>query len=231
MKKLLAAVVFLSVPIWLTLGYAIHLTTPEAATAEINPETAVNATVSLHNENGVVNCSGVIIDPHYIMTNAHCVLGEHEARVGYRGMMEPLPATVVFRGSPDDVDVAVLRVNEPAPYAPIPVRCSAPVYGEEIAVIGHPFRLRWTTTWGRISHQDPVRKSKWLVSGMINPGNSGGTVHDAYGRLIAISTDMVAYQSGFRGPSGHTGISGVTALSAVCQDFYAMGFLTVEKEG
>lgn len=186
---------------------------------------ATNATVALVNDKGRAVCSGVILSEHYVLTNAHCVLNKTDVNVAYHDMDASRAAVVIYRGSPQDVDVAVLRVNEGNPYTPIPVRCTAPEYGEEIIVIGHPFGVTWTTTWGRVSHQDPKRDSRWLVNAMINPGNSGGTVLDNEGNLLAISTDMMAYRAGISGPSGHTGISGVTALSAVCQSFRSMGVM------
>lgn len=190
-------------------------------------EVATNATVALVTEKGRAVCSGVILSDFYVLTNAHCVVNKTAVNIAYHDVEGAREGVVIYRGTPGDVDVAILRVNEGNAHAPLPVRCTEPRYGEEIIVIGHPFGVAWTTTWGRVSHHDPNRESRWIVNAMINPGNSGGTVLDNEGNLLAISTDMMAYQSGLSGPTGHTGVSGVTALSAVCESFKKMGVLRV----
>ncbi|MFA1545053.1 VMAP-C domain-containing protein [Actinomadura chokoriensis] len=139
-----------------------------------------------------------------LLTCAHTVHGLEEARVGFPGLMEDLPARVVRRGgwrrAGDLGDVAVLELAAPVPLAP--ARLAAPgkardlaAAGREFGVCGFPRRsdgderhatVRTNPVW--------VRRREWwelrAVDGSLEKGYSGSAVYDmSTGEVIGMMSD------------------------------------------
>lgn len=140
-----------------------------------------------------------------LLTCAHTVHGLDEARVGFPGLLEDLPADVVRRGEwrreGDPGDVAVLELRRPVPYEP--ARLAAPddlhehaLGGRTFAVCGFPRRKDGNERHAHVTtspHRD-MRREWWeLKTGpgdWLEEGYSGSAVYDAAtGEVIGMVTN------------------------------------------
>jgi S1-C subfamily serine protease len=104
-------------------------------------------------------------------------------------------ATVV--GSDKYSDVAVIKIRGVSNLKPLPLADSdALVAGEPVIVVGNPFEIFETMTYGVISRtrgMTEVSGFDWWVSNLIlfdaaaNPGNSGGPLFNNEGQVIGIA--------------------------------------------
>ena len=144
--------------------------------------------------------SGFVIEPGYVVTNAHVVAGVGSPEVQQPHEGEAFPATTVLFD--DDLDIAVLRVDgSPGPdldLLPEPLDRGAvgavlgypgggPLRGEPAAV-RQPLR-----PLGRdIYNDDEVRRDLYELQATVRPGNSGGPFvtpdGDVAGVVFAAST-------------------------------------------
>ncbi|MBI3025468.1 MAG: trypsin-like peptidase domain-containing protein [Candidatus Tectomicrobia bacterium] len=133
----------------------------------------------------------VVGEEGYILTNHHVIKEGTDPRVKLHGG-EELPATVV--GVDEKTDLALLKVDPPAPLRPAPLGDSDRVeVGEWVLAIGSPFGLAQSVSAGIIS-----AKNRNLGEGpyddylqtdaTINPGNSGGPLANSRGEVIGINT-------------------------------------------
>lgn len=142
----------------------------------------------------------------HIVTNYHVVANASELGVVIdRGQV--IPARVV--GSAPWADLAVLELRTvPDQLTPIPVGTSADLkVGQDVFAIGNPFGLSHTMTKGIVSALDrnlPTASGR-EVGGVIqtdtaiNPGNSGGPLIDSAGRLIGVTSAILAPSGAFAG--------------------------------
>jgi Trypsin-like serine proteases, typically periplasmic, contain C-terminal PDZ domain len=145
--------------------------------------------------------SGVIYSSDgYILTNAHVVQGASKVYV-HLPDGRSMPAGVM--GSEAQQDLAVLRVSER--HLPVAHLYSGKVrVGQLVLAIGNPFGLDFTVTSGMISALErslPINEQSSLkhliqTDTSINPGNSGGPLVDIHGRVIGITTAILAYGQG-----------------------------------
>ncbi|GAA4224363.1 trypsin-like peptidase domain-containing protein [Actinomadura meridiana] len=146
-----------------------------------------------------------LVTPTRLLTCAHTVQGLDEARIGFPGLSEGLPARVVrcgdWRREGDMGDIAVLELREPVPYAP--ARLAAPdelheysSRGRTFGVCGFPRRFdenerhaTVTTSPSRVMRQEWLEirtaRGEWLEEGY-----SGSAVYDtATGEVIGMVTN------------------------------------------
>lgn len=132
--------------------------------------------------------SGFFVSPDTLLTNAH-VVHDFSTVVLRPGGGDPVFARVLT--SARDVDLAVLRLDRPAPgQVWLPLGSPPGVQlGAEVIAIGSPLGLQNTVTRGIVSGMRTVRNVKLLqTDAAINPGNSGGPLIDRYGRVIGVTT-------------------------------------------
>ena len=144
--------------------------------------------------------SGFVIDPAgYIVTNNHVVGDADKIIVGFSDGTQ-LPARVI--GTDDLTDVALIKVNPPAPLAYVTWGDSRVLeIGDWIIAAGNPFGLGGSVTAGIVS-----ARGRDLGAGPfddfiqldapINPGNSGGPVFDTDGRVVGVNTAIVSPTGG-----------------------------------
>lgn len=135
-------------------------------------------------------------DDGMIVTNYHVLEGGASFVVSFRGMPEPMKATVI--GLAPEYDLAVLQVDAPKEkLAPIPIGSSNDLQvGQSAMAIGFPFGLDHTLTTGVVSALgrrmgspgNRVIEDVIQIDAAINPGNSGGPLLDSAGRLIGVNT-------------------------------------------
>lgn len=148
--------------------------------------------------------SGVLFDSHgRAITNAHVVEGaKPDGIVAILSDGRRFPAAVEFADR--TVDIAVLRLVTTNPL-PVAELVSAPVkVGQLVVAIGNPFGLSWTVTAGVVSavgRSMPIGPAVEMTDLIqtdtpINPGNSGGPLVDARGRVVGITTAVMANARG-----------------------------------
>ncbi len=144
--------------------------------------------------------SGFIIDPSgVIVTNNHVVGHADRITVALSNGTE-LPARVL--GSDDLTDIAVIKVNPPAPLAAVSWGSSSQAeVGDWILAAGNPFGLGGSVTAGIISARGRDIQSGPFddflqLDAPINPGNSGGPTFNMAGQVIGVNTAIVSPTGG-----------------------------------
>lgn len=149
--------------------------------------------------------SGFIVAPDgLIVTNSHVVYGAQSLTVTLdNGTIRP--ARVV--GQDPIFDIAVIQIttesNERLPLVEFGDSGAAQV-GDEVVTIGYPLGLDQTLTRGVISAlnrllpEGPLSLSRSMIQtdAPINPGNSGGPLLDRCGKVIGMTTEIVAEAQG-----------------------------------
>jgi len=144
--------------------------------------------------------SGFIIDPSgVIVTNKHVVDHADKIVVSLTDGRQ-LPARVL--GTDELTDVAVIKIDAPAPLASVAWGDSRQVeVGDWILVAGNPFGLGGSVTAGIVSAEGRDLGSgpfdNFLqLDAPINPGNSGGPIFNMDGQVIGVSTAIVSPSGG-----------------------------------
>lgn len=131
-----------------------------------------------------VTGSGVVIDGHRILTNAHVVGYASQVQIQANGAGDKIPATVlaISRG----MDLALLKIDDESffdSHKPVPRANVLPDVRDAVLAYGYPTGgTSLSITKGIVSRIEFVRYN-YPVSGLriqidaaINPGNSGGPV-------------------------------------------------------
>lgn len=190
-------------------------------------------TVLVKKDSGTVIGSGFVYSSDgYIVTNHHVIEGLYgtENAIVQVVLADGTALDAALIGSDEDSDVGVLRIAPEKTPAPVTFGSSAALLtGDEVVVIGTPYRLEMagTATFGSVS--DPKRvlpitdiannfvKKMVLVQtdASINPGNSGGPVFDMYGRVIGVAVMKVTQVQGtvFEGVGFALPIDGVRTVA------------------
>ena len=125
--------------------------------------------------------SGFLVEPNYVVTNAHVVAGVGSPQVQPQDGAS-IPATTVLFD--DDLDLAVLRI-ESNPASDLSLLGEQVDRGTGGAVVGYPGGGTLTGTdaavlqvlsaegWD-IYNQDRVRREVYELQAVVRPGNSGG---------------------------------------------------------
>ena len=174
--------------------------TSQLPPVNVLPE-AVNATMALVGDGGMVYCSGVISD-RLLITAAHCVDDNETTTAGYRGIGDTVGATHVFDTIYFDEaqDLAILRPQKHQLPEGRPLAPAAPYDGDRVVVVGHPGGLTWTITEGIVSRSSRYSglgaTQHWMqMSAPIWFGNSGGPVFNTYGEVVGIASFIVHGQA------------------------------------
>ncbi len=153
--------------------------------------------------------SGFVWDTSgHVVTNLHVVRDAWDLRVRLADLSD-WPATVV--GFDEDKDLAVLHLDAPAEHlVPVAIGNSSELrVGQTAFSLGNPFGLSSTLTQGIISAvgrtirsgtgQGRIIQDVIQTDAAINPGNSGGPLLDSDGRVIGVTTAVVAETTGGAG--------------------------------
>lgn len=139
--------------------------------------------------------SGIIVRADgVVLTNAHVVGDSRTVEVG---LADGRTLTGQVAGRDPSIDVAVVRVQaQSLPAAPLGDSDKLEV-GQSAIAIGNPLGLDRTVTSGVVSavNRDPRGLSlDGLIQtdAAISPGNSGGPLVDSRGRVIGITTAVIA---------------------------------------
>src|SRR5213596_494020 len=146
--------------------------------------------------------SGVIVtNEGHIITNTHVVDQVDEIEVQLSDGRTKKARVI---GSDSQVDLAVLKIDEPG-VKPLKLGDSDAVQaGDMVLAIGNPFGFEETVTEGIISSKGcPNRVDGFgdflQTDAAINPGNSGGPLINLSGEVIGINTAIISRTGGSQG--------------------------------
>src|SRR5438128_3066983 len=151
--------------------------------------------------------SGVIVtNEGHIITNNHVVTDRQGNAVDQIEVQLSDGRTKKARlvGADDQVDVAVLKIDEPG-LKPLKLADSDTVQpGDFVLAIGNPLGFEETVTDGIISSKGRPNRSDFFAdllqtNAAINPGNSGGPLINLRGEVIGINTVIASTTGGSQG--------------------------------
>src|SRR5881628_2107279 len=146
--------------------------------------------------------SGVIVtNEGHIITNNHVVDQVDEIEVQLSDGQTKKARLV---GSDADVDLAVLKIDDPG-VKPLKFADSDAVQaGDFVLAIGNPFGFEKTVTDGIVSSKGRPNRADVFgdliqTNAAINPGNSGGPLINLRGEVIGINTAIISRSGGSQG--------------------------------
>lgn len=151
-------------------------------------------------QGGAASGSGIVLDDKgHILTNNHVVDGAGSLVVRNPETGAKVTAQIVGR-SPCD-DLAVIKVNDPAPFKPADLGTTKDIkQGSQAYAVGFPGTpseqfgsARLSITGGLVSKLDAQYDEYGLqnliqMDVAINHGNSGGPLIDSHGKVVGINT-------------------------------------------
>lgn len=146
--------------------------------------------------------SGVIVtNEGHIITNNHVVDQVDDIEVQ---LADGRTKKARLVGSDSEVDLAVLKVDEPG-LKPLKLGDSDAVQaGDMVLAVGNPFGFEETVTQGIISSKGRKNRTDGFgdflqTDAAINPGNSGGPLVNLTGEVIGINTAIISRTGGSQG--------------------------------
>jgi serine protease Do len=146
--------------------------------------------------------SGVVVTSEgHIITNNHVVDQVDEIEVQ---LSDGKTKKAKLIGSDAQVDLAVLKIDEPG-LKPLKFGDSDAVQaGDFVVAIGNPFGFEETVTDGIISSKGRPNRADGFgdylqTNAAINPGNSGGPLVNLRGEIIGINTAIISRSGGSQG--------------------------------
>ena len=146
--------------------------------------------------------SGVIVtNEGHIITNNHVVDQVDDIEVQ---LADGRTKKARLIGSDAEVDLAVLKIDEPG-LKPLKLGDSDAVQaGDMVLAVGNPFGFEETVTQGIISSKGRKNRADTFgdllqTDAAINPGNSGGPLINLAGEVIGINTAIISRTGGSQG--------------------------------
>jgi serine protease Do len=152
--------------------------------------------------------TGFFVDENKIVTNHHVVDGQGQIFVTSSNSQRKYNAEIIHY----DViaDIAVIRIVDWDVFKKneMPVNLSfgnsdKTKQGDKVVVVGHPWGLTWTVSEGILSakHRRAGQNPKFMdqVDANVFQGNSGGPIFNEDGKVICVSTMMLAMEGGSYG--------------------------------
>lgn len=127
-----------------------------------------------------------------VLTNEHLVRDNREVIVEAVDIPRQM-AKVVYWDAHYDIAFLQLAQRYDAPELTFRT-ADEPRAGEKVLAIGHPFGLRFSSTFGILSnnHRPQADFYHYQHDAALNPGNSGGPLIDSQGRVIGMNTFDIA---------------------------------------
>ena len=137
----------------------------------------------------------------YVLTNSH--VARAAGSLGVR-LADGVSLAGELVGADDHTDLAVVKVPARLPEPLVLAEAQPLSVGQLVVAIGNPLGFERSVSLGVVSalFRSLPTNAGGLLEGLIqtdaavNPGNSGGPLVDAEGRVVGITTAMIAYASG-----------------------------------
>jgi len=157
-------------------------TQTQTSNKEVDFELIEKGIVRLQSEAGTG--TGFFIHPEgYLLTNAH-VVKEVEIIQGYIGQSPVLYEFEVFaNGDVLDLDLAVLKLIDEAPFKPLKMASHLPKLADNLMTVGNPKNLGISISKGALSR---ITEKEYQLDLTVNPGNSGGPVINQEGEVVGV---------------------------------------------
>lgn len=164
--------------------------------------------IEVRNANGGGVCSGIVYEPGFVLTAAHCVDAVTEVNVNGRHgkvmMFDHL------------LDLAILSFRNKSEVA-LPLAAENPKAGSEVAVLGYPFGSETFHIQQGIVAAPYDRDCKCMkLNADIAPGDSGGAIVNSKGELVGMTTSVF-----YNGPSHLGGAVPLDKIKDFLDDFRA----------
>lgn len=172
-------------------------------------------------------CSGTWINPHQILSAAHC-FSESSAEIAWAKDSSGVSYRLTVDKIDTQVDLALLDTSDDkhgfqwgkffvmataAPHKKFARLGKNPHLGQSMICVGSPYGLDFMVSSGIISKLGQKVEEFTAVyilhTAMINPGSSGGGVFDMRGHLIGVNTMSIG------SPFGWAGISTAVNLETI----------------
>ncbi|HEX8280059.1 MAG TPA: trypsin-like peptidase domain-containing protein, partial [Chthoniobacterales bacterium] len=146
--------------------------------------------------------SGVIVSAEgHVITNNHVVDQVDEIEVA---MSDGRTKKARLVGADAQVDLAVLKIDDPGVKALKFGDSDAVQAGDLVLAIGNPFGFEETVTDGIISSKGRPNRVDGFgdflqTNAAINPGNSGGPLINLQGEIVGINTAIISRSGGSQG--------------------------------
>ncbi len=147
--------------------------------------------------------SGVLLDRHSVITNAHVVGQNPNPSLTFADGVTRSGRVIAADRS---YDLALVETESPVEDRVELAAEESIVPGRLVVAIGNPYGFGWTVTTGVVSSVDRMLgglDGLIQTDAAINPGNSGGALVDLEGKLVGIPTMVLAHGQniGFAIPS------------------------------
>ena len=140
--------------------------------------------------------TGFFINKFHIVTNYHVIKNFNKLSIyAFNHLFAITDVTVV--GYDEEIDIAVLQINEDIPHDFLRWSDNAPLIGEDVYALGHGMSQVWSLTKGILSYdyrQNPGTSFVHYIQtdAVINSGNSGGPLMNEDGEVIGVNTLLIS---------------------------------------
>ena len=136
--------------------------------------------------------TGFFINKIHVVTNYHVIKNFNKLSIyAFNHLFAITDVTLV--GYDEEIDIAVLQINEDVDHNFLKFSDTAPIIGEDVYALGHGMSQVWSLTKGILSYDYRPNPGTSFVHYMqtdavINSGNSGGPLLNEDGEVIGVST-------------------------------------------
>ena len=140
--------------------------------------------------------TGFFINKVHIVTNYHVIKNFDKISIyAFNHLFAITDVTLV--GYDEEIDIAVLQINEDVEHHFLRWSDTAPLIGEDVYALGHGMSQLWSLTKGILSYDYRQNPGTSFVHYMqtdavINSGNSGGPLLNEDGEVIGVNTLLIS---------------------------------------
>ena len=140
--------------------------------------------------------TGFFINEFHIVTNYHVIKNFNKLSIYAFNHLFPITDVTII-GYDEEIDIAVLRINENIPHDFLRWADTAPIIGSDVYALGHGMSQVWSLTKGILSYdyrQNPGTSFVHYIQtdAVINSGNSGGPLMNEDGEVIGVNTLLIS---------------------------------------
>ena len=140
--------------------------------------------------------TGFFINKFHIVTNYHVIKNFDKITIYAYNHLFPITDVTII-GYDEEVDLAVLQINEEVDHDFLNFSDTAPHIGDNVYAIGHGMSQVWSLTKGILSYDYRQNASTSFVhylqtDAVINSGNSGGPLLNEDEEVIGVNTLLIS---------------------------------------